>query len=95
MVYFLVSTYFDEKNGNDDYLEYIKSVEPIVNKYHGRYRIRSENITALHPQWKPNRVILIEFETRQALEACFASKEYRQIAALRENSVDSRAIIVE
>ena len=95
MAYFVVTTYFDEEKGKDDYLAYIKAVKPIVSKYHGRYIVCSERITALSPDWNPKRVIVIEFDTREQLEMCFSSKEYKQIAFLRENSVDSRAIIIE
>lgn len=47
MVYFVVTTYFDEEKSKEDYLKYIKAVKPIVSKYHGRYIVRSEKITAL------------------------------------------------
>lgn len=79
----------------EDYFDYIKAVKPIVRKYHGRYIVRSEKITALSTDWKPNWVIIIEFDTREQLELCFSSEEYQQIAYLRENSVDSKAIIIE
>ena len=73
----------------------IKAVKPIVSIYHGKYITRSEKITALSSVWRPDRVIVIEFDTREQLERCFGSEEYQQIAFLRESSVDSRAIIVE
>ena len=95
MVYFVVTTYFDEEKDKKDYLEYIKAVKPIVSKYHGRYIVRSEKITALSSEWSPNRVIIIEFDTREQLEMCFSSEEYKQLSFLRENSVDSKAIIIE
>ena len=94
MVYFIVTAYFDGEK-KEDYRKYIKAVKPIVEKYQGRYLICSEKITALGSKWKPDRVIIIEFETREQLERCFASEEYKQIAWLRETSVDSRAIIIE
>ena len=95
MVYFVVTIYYDEKKDRKDYLEYINAVKSIVSKYGGRYIVRSEKIIALSSEWSPNRVIVIEFETREQLEKCFSSEEYKQIAFLRENSVDSKAIIIE
>ena len=95
MVYFVVTTYYHEEKDIKDYLEYINAVKPIVSKYNGKYIVRSERITALSSEWSPNRVIIIEFDTREQLEMCFSSEEYKQIAFLRENSVDSKAIIVE
>ena len=95
MVYFVAIIYFDEEKDKGDYLKYIEAVKPIVSKYHGRYIVRSEKITALSSDWRPNRVIIIEFDTREQLDMCFSSEEYREIASLRENSVDSKAIIIE
>ena len=55
MVYFVVNIFFDKKKDRKDYLEYLELVKPIVNKYHGRYVTRSEKITALGEEWKPDR----------------------------------------
>lgn len=94
MVYF-VATIYRDKGMNKEYVDYMKKVVPIVEKYNGRYLIRSEKITALNADWKPDRVIIIEFETKEHLEKCFSSEEYKSIACLRENSVVSNAIIIE
>lgn len=95
MVDFVATIHFDKEKVKKQYLDYIKAVQPIVDKYHGRYIVRSEKITSLSAEWSPNRVIIIEFDTREQLEQCFSSQEYKQIAVLRENSVDSKAIIIE
>lgn len=94
MVYFIVTTYFEGKN-EGSYAEYIEKVKPIVEKHGGRYLTRSEQVTALSEKWTPQRVIVIEFDSREQLDTCFSSEEYRAISYLRENSVDARAIIVE
>ncbi len=94
MVYFVATIFFNKDKGSE-YSEYTEKVVPIVEKYNGRYLIRSEEITPLGADWKPNRVIIVEFDTRKHLEECFASEEYREIASLRENSVESNAIILE
>lgn len=46
MVYFVATIYFDDEQDNKEYLEYIEAVKPIINKYQGRYIVRSEKITA-------------------------------------------------
>lgn len=94
MVYFLATINFD-KDKTCEYSEYIEKVVPIVEKYKGRYIVRSEKITPLGEEWNPNRVIIIEFDSKEHLETCFSSKEYREIASLREQSVISNAIIIE
>lgn len=95
MCYFIIDTYIDNPKGRQPYDEYIKEVKPIVEKYGGEYLIRSEKVTCLHPQRMPQRVIIIRFPSRDALNQCFSSEEYKAIMNKRISSVDARAIIVE
>lgn len=95
MCYFLVDTYIDDAKGRGLYDDYIRKVKPIVESYGGRYLLRSEHITALSEKRNPQRVIILKFPDKGNLERCFASKEYREIAAMRTGSVDARALIVE
>ena len=93
--YFMVDTYIDGEKGRGMYDEYIRQVKPIVERCGGTYLARTEQVASLSEKRAPQRVILIRFDTRERLEACFASAEYRAILSKRTESVDSRAIIVE
>ena len=93
--YFMIDVYIDESKGRDSYDDYIEKVKPIVEKYGGEYIARTENVTALSPLRKPDRVIIIKFPSREKLDACFASDEYRRIMHDRVDNVDARAVIVE
>lgn len=93
--YFMVDTYIDEKKGRGMYDEYIRKVKPTVESFGGEYLLRTEAIVSLHPERSPQRVILIKFPSRQALDACFASDSYQNIMQERIGSVDARALIVE
>lgn len=95
MVYFIVTIYRDVEKDVKEYETYIRLVKPIVEAYGGRYLVRSNKITALTQRWNPQRIIVIEWDTKEQMEQCFQSEEYKQIAGKREDSVDSRAIIVE
>ena len=92
--YFMVNIYLEDKNSRKMYDEYIKKVKPIVESYGGEYLIRTEDILAFDENWKPDRVIVIRFENKKAMDKCFSSEEYQEIKNLRINSVDSRVIIV-
>lgn len=91
--YFIVDTYVSE-TGQAQYHEYITEVKPIVEKYGGRYLVRTNDITSLNNKRCPQRSIVIEFPDREMLDDCFSSEEYKAIMMKRVNSVDSRAIIV-
>ena len=87
--------YIDKTKGRGSYDDYIEKVKPIVESYGGEYLARTENVTALSPLRRPDRVIIIRFPSKEKLDACFASDEYRQIMHERMDSVDARALIVE
>lgn len=94
MVYFIATIYKEGDTNIAEYEEYINDVKPIVERFGGRYLARTDNVTVLSEKWKPDRVILIEWDSREQLESCFSSKEYKAICSKRENSVESRAIII-
>ena len=77
------------------YDAYIEKVRPIVEGHGGRYLVRTERLAHLAGDWRPDRVIVIRFPGKAALEACFASEEYRAIQDLRLASVRSSAVIAE
>ena len=93
--FFVIDTYIDEDKGRGSYDEYITQVAPIVERYGGKYIVRSEKITSLSPNRNPQRVIIIEFPSREALTSCFESDDYRAIMGKRIESVDARGLIVE
>ena len=93
--FFIIDVYIDISKGRGSYDDYIEKMRPIVEKYGGVYIARTENVTSLSPLRKPDRVIIIRFPSREKLDACFSSEEYRQIMHERIDSVDARAVIVE
>ncbi|MDO4527828.1 MAG: DUF1330 domain-containing protein, partial [bacterium] len=89
--FFIVDVYIDKNKGRASYDSYIEKVKPIVENYDGEYLVRTERVTTLSRLRKPDRVIVIRFPSREKLDACFASDEYRQIMQGRIDSVDARA----
>jgi uncharacterized protein (DUF1330 family) len=77
------------------YSKYVDQVREIVEKHEGRYLARGGQVTPLSGNWNPERIILIEFETDEQLQKCFESREYLEIAPLREQSTISKSIVVE
>jgi uncharacterized protein (DUF1330 family) len=93
--FFIISTQINEEISREPYDKYIETVKPIVEKYGGKYIVRSERISYLNKQWNPDRIIIIEFPSKEKIEECFSSLEYKKIENLRTNTVISNAIIVE
>ena len=77
------------------YSEYVDKVRPIVENNEGKYLSRGGVVTPVSGNWTPQRIILIEFPSAEAVLKCFSSEEYKKIAHLREASTEGRAVIVE
>jgi len=77
------------------YAQYVDQVGKIVVQHGGRYLVRGGKVTPLSGDWRPERVIVIAFDSMARLRACFASPEYRALAPLREQSTTSRSIVVD
>jgi uncharacterized protein (DUF1330 family) len=95
MAFFIISTQINNEFNRKPYDEYIEQVKPIVEKYGGEYIVRSEKINYLNNQWKPDRLIIIKFPSKEYIDQCFSSSEYKTIEKLRIETVISNAIIVE
>lgn len=91
--YFIVDTYIRE-NDSGEYNDYIAEVKPIVERFGGKYLVRTNTVISLNDGRCPQRSIVIEFPDKAALDHCFSSDAYKAIMMKRINSVDSRAIIV-
>jgi uncharacterized protein (DUF1330 family) len=88
----IIETQVKDKNM---YKEYIDKVPSIIKKFGGRYLVRGGKIFPLSENWKPERMIIIEFESAQNIKECFNSPEYLKIAPLRQRSAITKAVVIE
>ena len=77
------------------YGEFVAQIPAVVEQYGGRYLARSAEVSTMVGDWRPEWIVLIEFESIEPVQELFASKEYRALLPLREKSAITRAIIVE
>lgn len=84
----------EEISDQQMYSEYISQVAEMIKKNNGEYIARSNTI---HPFAgdKPERCILIGFNSKEEAFNCLHSEEYSKIKHLREKSTRSKAFFVE
>ena len=76
------------------YGEYIEKVPRTIEKFGGKYLARGGQVTVVSGDWKPTRIIVVEFASMEKFHAWWRSPEYRAIAPLREQSAKTNAIVV-
>jgi uncharacterized protein (DUF1330 family) len=77
------------------YEEYRRRVPAIIAAHGGRYLVRGGAAETLEGTWLPNRTIVLEFPSMDALRAFWASPEYGPLRAIRERAARSNLVAVE
>lgn len=66
--------------------EYRSKVAPMIERFGGRYLTKGGSHKVLDGNWKPTRVVIIEFADMAALQAWYESPEYQPLIALRRGA---------
>jgi uncharacterized protein (DUF1330 family) len=77
------------------YAEYKQQVSPGLMDAGGRYLARGGPIEVLEGDWRPNRLILVRFESSEAARTWWGSKEYAPLRDARQASTDGNMVLVE
>jgi uncharacterized protein (DUF1330 family) len=75
--------------------EYRKQVPATVAKYGGRFLVRGGAHQTLEGDWKPNRLVVLEFPSMDAIRRWYDSEDYREPKALRLKASRGNVVIVE
>jgi len=67
------------------YAEYMKAVPALVAKHGGEYLVRGGKFEVLTGNWKPNRLVLFKWPSREALNAFASDPDYQPWKKLRES----------
>lgn len=74
---------------------YIDNVPRIAARFGGVYRARGGDMEVLEGDWKPTRMVIIEFPDMARLRAFFECEEYMPYREIRRRLTDSRIVAVD
>ena len=75
--------------------EYRKQVPATVQKYGGRFLVRGGAMEVLEGDWRPKRVVVLEFPSMEQAKRWYDSEEYREPKAIRLKASKANLIMVE
>jgi uncharacterized protein (DUF1330 family) len=61
----------------------------------GRFMARGGDLAVLEGDWRPQRLVLLEFEDLEAAKRWYDSPEYREARRLREGAAILKMVAVE
>ena len=77
------------------YEEYKKQAAATVHKYGGKYIVRGGKTEVLEGDWKPKRIVILEFESMQRAKEWVNCEEYREPRKMRQRTAKTKMILVE
>ncbi len=77
------------------YEEYRKLATPTVTAYDGRYIVRGGMTGVLEGNWKPGRIVVLEFPSTARAREWWDSPEYRPLRDIRNRTATTNMIVVE
>ena len=78
----------------ETYQTYRNQVLATIEKYGGRFLVRGGEHEVLEGEWKPGRLVILEFPDMTALKKWYRSKEYAPLITLRQTASDGNLVAV-
>jgi uncharacterized protein (DUF1330 family) len=75
--------------------QYKQMVPPTIERFGGRYVVRTDQFEVLEGREPRERLVVIEFPSMQALRDWYQSEEYAPSMAQRQASAEADILIVE
>jgi uncharacterized protein (DUF1330 family) len=75
--------------------EYRKRVPATIERFGGRYLVRGGRYEALEGDWRPARIVVLEFPSMAEARRWYDSEEYRPLKAERLKSARGSIVLVE
>ena len=77
------------------YEEYKKQAAATVHQHGGKYIVRGGKTEVLEGDWKPKRIVLLQFESMERAKEWLNCEEYREPRKMRHRTAKTNMILVE
>jgi uncharacterized protein (DUF1330 family) len=75
--------------------KYIAEIPAFIAKHSGRYIVQGAQPTTIEGDWKPERMVIIEFPKRKKAEAFLSDPEIQDLFKVRHDTTTSRLVLVD
>ena len=85
----------NEVTDQSAFSEFAERIVGVMESHGGKWLVRGGPTEVVTGERAPHRVVVVEFESVGAAQACINSAEYQELAAIRDNSSNTTTFIVE
>ena len=79
----------------DLYEEYKKLTPAAIKAFDGKFVVRGGKTEILEGEWNPERVVVLEFPSKERAKEWWHSPEYSKARAIRQKAATTRMIVVD
>jgi uncharacterized protein (DUF1330 family) len=84
-----------ETSDPERYEEYKRMAQETVAQFGGRYIVRGGKMAIVEGEWKPTRIVVLEFGSYDKAVEWWSSREYAPAKALRQSLSRTDIVIVD
>jgi uncharacterized protein (DUF1330 family) len=75
--------------------KYIAEIPAFIAKHSGKYLVQGVQPTIIEGDWKPERIVIIEFPERENAEAFLGDPEIQDLFKLRHDTTTSKLVLAD
>ena len=82
-------------NDFNGFRKYIAEIPAHIARHSGKYIVQGTQPTAIEGDWKPERMVIIEFPERARAEAFLGAPEIEELFKVRHTTTTSKLVLVD
>jgi uncharacterized protein (DUF1330 family) len=75
--------------------KYIAEIPAFIARHSGKYLVRGVEPTTIEGDWKPERMVILEFPEREDAEAFLRDPEIQELFKVRQDTTTSKLVLVD
>jgi uncharacterized protein (DUF1330 family) len=75
--------------------KYIAGIPAFIAKHSGKYIVQGVRPTTIEGDWKPERMVIIEFPEREKAEAFLGDPEIQDLFKVRHDTTTSKLVLAD
>lgn len=77
------------------FMPYVSAIPAFIAKHSGRYIVQGAEPTVMEGDWAPERLVVLEFPSREDAKAFLADPDAQALFAVRHSTTTSKLILVD
>jgi uncharacterized protein (DUF1330 family) len=75
--------------------KYIAEIPAFIARHSGKYLVQGNRPKTIEGDWKPERLVIIEFPARENAEAFLGDAEVQELFKLRHTTTTSKLVLAD